>query len=464
MKIKKLFILIPDGIGLRNFAFTSFVEVGKELGWEVVFWNQTSFDLSIYGCREKKLTGIPRPFTDILKRAKINSELGHFEHKFQDTVYKSYKFSSPNTTLKARIKNIIVSKLERLYRGEKGLARLRKKMKESARKSNLYRNSYITLQQEQPDFVFCTNQRAVKAIAPITAAQDLGISTGSFIFSWDNLPKATMVVEPNFYFVWSEYMKTEMLNYYPFVKDKQVFITGSPQFEPHFNNGLRKSRKDFLLGNKLDPAKKYICFSGDDVTTSPDDPTYLNDIAQAVQKLNREGNNLGIIFRRCPVDFSDRYDLTLEKFRDVIFSIDPLWNQSGDNGWNQVFPTKDDLQLQVNTILHTEVVINIGSSMVFDYASHGKPCIFINYDVGDKKLSDWSTDKIYKFVHFRSMPSKNAVVWLNSKEDIPTILKNVINGVPETVTQAEKWFRIINREPAKSASLRIWESIDKITK
>ncbi len=464
MKNKKIFILFPDGIGLRNFAFSSFIEIGKERGWDVVCWNSTSFDLSRFGYKEIKLTGNSSPFTDLYKRAKIDAELGQFEYKFQDQVYKSYKFPSLNTALNAKIKNLFVSGLKSLYRGEKGLIRLRKKMKLSARKSDLYQYSRNILQQEQPDFVFCTNQRAVKAIAPLTAAQDLGISTGTFIFSWDNLPKATMVVEPDFYFVWSEYMKKEMLRYYPFVKDEQLFVTGSPQFEPHFNDDLKKSRKEFFLENNLDPAKRYICFSGDDITTSPDDPTYLYDVAEVVQKINREGFNLGIIFRRCPVDFSNRYDVILEMFKDVIFSIDPLWTHTEGSGWNEVFPTKDDLQLQVNTILHTEMVVNIGSSMVFDYASYGKPCIFINYDVEDKKKPDWSTNKIYKFVHFRSMSSKNAVVWLNSKEELPAILKNVINGVPETVKHAQNWFRVINREPAQNASLRIWESIDEITK
>jgi hypothetical protein len=35
----------------------------------------------------------------------------------------------------------------------------------------------------------------------LLAAQQLGIPTATFIFSWDNLPKATMVVETDYYFV-----------------------------------------------------------------------------------------------------------------------------------------------------------------------------------------------------------------------------------------------------------------------
>ena len=105
--------------------------------------------------------------------------------------------------------------------------------------------------RDKPELIFCINQRQVNAIAPLTAANELGITTGTFIFSWDNLPKATMVVEPDFYFVWSENMKQELLNYYPFIDAKNVFITGSPQFEPHFNPELRISREQFFPGKRF---------------------------------------------------------------------------------------------------------------------------------------------------------------------------------------------------------------------
>jgi hypothetical protein len=44
----------------------------------------------------------------------------------------------------------------------------------------------------------------------LLAAQQLGIPTATFIFSWDNLPKATMVVETDYYFV-GDHMKLELL-------------------------------------------------------------------------------------------------------------------------------------------------------------------------------------------------------------------------------------------------------------
>ncbi len=454
---------MPDGVGLRNFAFTSFVEIGEQMGWEVVFWNQTPFDLNKLGFGEIKSKGKPKAITDLLKRTKISAELDFFEQKYNDKVYQTYKFPSSSKNIKDKIKNAIVNLLIEIYKGEKGLSKLRANLKASERGSLFYKDCKAELEMEKPDFVFCTNQRPVNAIAPLTAAQDLGIPTATFIFSWDNLPKATMIVEPDFYFVWSNYMKQELSGYYPNINPNNIFVTGSPQFEPHFNINLRKSRQEFFAENNLDIEREYICFSGDDKTTSPYDAQYLQDVAEAVEMLNKDlGTQFSIIFRRCPVDFSDRYDKVLKKYKNIIVCLAPKWQLIGGD-WNSALPTQEDLQLQVNTILHTKAVVNLGSSMVFDFALFDKPCFFINYNVEDKTDERWSIEKIYNYVHFKSMPTGSEVIWLNSKKEIENKLKFILNeeGNLLVANNAMKWFKKINEYPPQKSSIRIWNAIQK---
>ena len=270
-----------------------------------------------------------------------------------------------------------------------------------------------------------------------------------------------MVVETDYYFVWSDYMKQELLSYYPYINQDQIFITGTPQFESHFDSSQLRSRVAFFEQNKLDLDKKYICYSGDDVTTSPNDPKYLEDVAIAIRKLNKRGHLLGIVFRRCPVDFSNRFDKVLDDYQDVITAVAPLWEKVGTE-WNTILPTQADADLQINTIAHTEMVINLGSSMVFDYVAHDKSCAFINYDVASKNLKNWSVKKIYDYVHFRSMPNKTAVLWINNPESIAGIIESAVVGDRPFIKSAQQWFELINEHPASEASRRIWTSIKKI--
>ncbi|HTG66752.1 MAG TPA: hypothetical protein VL859_10290 [Flavobacterium sp.] len=462
MPNKKIFILLPDGIGLRNFAFSNFYKIGLEKNFEIMYWNNTPFDLTKLGFNEIKINQAKsNPLTDSYKNARKHIELNLSVKAEKDSVYDTYRFPFSYKKLKPALKNLLSQLLIATHSSPKGLEKVREKIIKLESSTSYFDHCLEALQKEEPDFVFCTNQRPVLAITPLLAAKKLEIPTATFIFSWDNLPKATMVVETDFYFVWSEHMKKELLHYYPYVKEEQVFITGTPQFESHFDKDKLVAKEQFYKEHQLDLDKKYICYSGDDITTCPDDPKYLDDVATAVRELNNQGKSLGILFRRCPVDFSNRYDLVLEKNKDIIAPIIPLWEKVGEN-WNTILPTQSDVELQINTIKHTEMVVNLGSSMVFDYVAHYKACAFINYDVRNKVDENWSVSKIYNYIHFRSMPNKQTVIWLNSSNEIADKIKNGLVGSDEIVENAQNWFQIIAGETPAQASENIWNAIDTI--
>ena len=462
MKKKKIFILLPDGVGLRNFAYTDFYRNGEDRGLELVFWNNSAFDLERLGFKEIKIQNAKGyPLTDIYKKARVQIDLNLNCRKFKDKVYESYRFPLQTDSLANLIKFIGIRVLTLLYSSESGIEKIRRAIFKFEQKTDYYKNCLEVLKKEKPDFVFCTNQRTTVALAPILAAEKLGIPTGTFIFSWDNIPKATLVLEPKYYFVWSDHMKNELLSYYSFIAENQIRVTGTPQFEMHSPTGKIESKENFFRSYNLDLSKKYICYSGDDITTSPNDPIYLEDTAKAVIELNKKGHALGIIFRRCPVDFSDRFDEVLKQYQDVIVSIDPKWEKTG-NVWNSVLPTKEDMFLQMNTIAHSEMVINLGSSMVFDFVAFAKPCAYVNYDIPDKFERNRSVKDIYNFVHFRSMPSKECVLWIDAPEAIEKVITNGLTASEKTVRNAHQWFEKINQQPHNQASIRILKAIEDI--
>ena len=63
------------------------------------------------------------------------------------------------------------------------------------------------------------------------------------------------------------------------------------------------------------------------------------------------------------------------------------------------------------------------------------------------------------------MPTKNAVVWLNTKEELESKIEMMLSDVTaEVVTNAKKWFEVITVQPSEDASLRIWKEINDIIK
>ena len=457
---KKVFIFLPDGVGLRNFAFTGFKEIGESNHYNITYWNNTPFSIAKeIGFDELKIEDQSlHPLTTIFTRARKRMELNWFDKTFNETVYNTYNFPQSYKGVKNAVRSLMVDALVTFDSTPKGIQFVRDNIKKLERKTSKYSYCKKQLEENRPDFIFCTNQRPTQAIAPILAAQDLGIPTGTFIFSWDNLPKATTLVETDYYFVWSNHMKKELLMYCPYVKPEQVFVTGTPQFESHFDKSLIETRETFFSKHHLDLNKKYICFSGDDIVTSPLDQYYLEDLAKTVRELNKENYNFGIIYRKCPVDFTNRYDEVLRQYKDVIVSIDPLWRPVGTS-WNEIMPTKADFALQTNVCEHTEFVANIASSMVFDFVAHNKSCLFFNYEQPQLKKGIRDIGQNYNYIHFRSMPSAYAALWCNKKTELTQIVKNILDNQISSVPDGKKWFETIVGKQPTSASSKIWESI-----
>jgi hypothetical protein len=160
MSNKKIFILLPDGVGLRNFAFTDFYTKGKEsTAMDLIFWNNTPFDLSKMGYGEIKLQQRKSSlFLGVLKYVRNEIELNCNIRKSKDNVYDSYRFPFSSFTFKSSIKRYIVQFLIKLFDSEKGLKTVRNLIKKTERKTNYYSESYELLKIQKPAIIFCTNQ------------------------------------------------------------------------------------------------------------------------------------------------------------------------------------------------------------------------------------------------------------------------------------------------------------------
>lgn len=448
--------IVPDGVGIKNYLYS---EVLKHLGktTKITIWSpldQSAFKevLEIHPERNiqyKSLKLHKEPMlTRLYREASTFARLTFFAHKTKnETLLLNWHKTKNNIKLKLLYKmaSFIGAMVKSNYHR---ILALEKKSKMHWPKSILkyYRSELKFL---RPDHIFITHQR-VSSLMPIClAAKSAGITTTTAIFSWDNLPKARLCVDTEFYALWSDWMKKDMRLFYPEIEESKLKVVGTPQFEFYKQNDRIINRDDFAKNYNIDPHKKWICFSGDDELTSPYDPNYLKDIAEVVANKHKD---VQIIFRRCPVDFTNRYDDVLIKYSDIIVSIDPMW-QTDSKSWVGYYSKVEDIDLQVNLAHHCEGVINLGSTMALDFASLNKPCYYLNYDtVNDPS---WSTDYIYKYHHFRTMEGFKPVGWINKRDDIDVALKTMINNHDEVLVDVKKWMERIVLFPIEKNSEKL---------
>lgn len=452
MEKNKILLLFPDGVGIRNYLFSNaFQDTNADLILFHNFDSETIAAIKQYTPFNDEIT-IPvykESFTEKFLRELICLCRLYYNHKKVDNVTLLSNWNWKQKSFSKKIFYKLIEKTAPFFSSYKSILKLERSYQKAIRRNPFYKEVAAILKKTHPSVVFCSHQRALKAAAIFAAATDLGIATSTVLFSWDNLPKARLALRADNYLVWSEYMKKELLLYYPEISTASIHVTGTPQFEFYEEEKNIIDKETFYTRYNLDPARKIICFSGDDTKTSPDDPLYLRDIAEELTKNNLQ-EEYQILLRRCPVDFSGRFDSVVQEYKDLIKEASPLWHFSKSKEWNAVYPSIDDVKLLVSTAFYSDIVVNVGSTMAFDFAMFNKPCVFINYDQQNKTEEEWSVKTIYQFQHFRSMQSKNAVIWLNKKEEI---IAKITSG-PNITSDMIAWKNIVLGD-YKNASLRI---------
>lgn len=464
MEKNKILLLFPDGVGIRNYLYSKVFDTLKD---EVILFH--NFDPETIAAIKQN--------TEINEGILIPSYKESVKEKFLRELiclsrlkYNNSKVNNPtlltnwNWKQKGFSKKIFYKTIEFLsifYKKYSSILKLEKKYEKAIRQNSFYNEIVNILKETNVDHLFCSHQRALNAAPIFAAAKDLGTTTSTVIYSWDNLPKARLALRADNYLVWSDHMKNELKQYYAEIPLENIHVTGTPQFE-FYDEPRNIIEKDiFYKKYNLDLNKKIICFSGDDTKTSPDDPSYLKDIAEEITKAGLQ-NEYQILLRRCPVDFSGRFDEIVKQYKDLIKDAPPLWYFSKSKEWNTVYPTFEDVKLLVSTAFYSDIVVNVGSTMAFDFGMFNKPCVFINYDQKNQNDKNWSVKTIYEFQHFKSMPKKDAVIWLNAKEEI--VDKIIYKKDWSSIDNLKEWHNVVIGEKDNNASANIGNLLEKTLK
>lgn len=444
MRKELTLVAFPDGVGIRNYFYSSALD---RMNSDIVLFHNFSSETIDYLRSIKEFQGdhsIP-DYRETVREKFLREliSLARLRHNARitgnQTLLFNWKRNHKGLLNKIFYKSVEVAAL--LFQHYKDILRLEQQYQQSLRDNPFYHKVREMLKKINPTMVFCTHQRGLKMAPLFAAATDLGIPTTTVIYSWDNLPKARLALQADFYNVWSDYMKDEMRRFYPEIPSEKIVVNGTPQFDFYADTQYIIPRDDFYSKYHLD-SRKIICYSGDDITTSPDDHQYLADVAAAIVAANLQ-DQFQILFRRCPVDFSDRYDEVLARYPKLIKSAPPLWNIRSDGHWTEAYPDIADVKLLVSTAFYCDLVINLGSTMALDFAMFNKPCLYINYDQPQRANPDWSVDLIYRFEHFKSMEGLKTVGWIDSvKEIVPLVIR--ASEAPKTVGPDRlKWLHTI---------------------
>lgn len=284
--------------------------------------------------------------------------------------------------------------------------------------SNQITKAYKTiLEQEVFNLIFFTHQRPPYIAPLVHASHQKQVKTATFIFSWDNLAsKGRMAASFDYYLVWSDLMKSDLLKFYTSIKENQIVVVGTPQFVPYVMPEYKMPKHEFVAGFNLDINLKTICFSCGDISTSKNDELYIETIATAIQ--SQVLSPVNFIVRTSPAEDPNRFKYLVEKFPFIKWNF-PKWKQVRNNhqeAWSQRIPTPKDVQQLRALLEYSDLNINMLSTMSLDFMLFDKPVI--NPIFGSSSNDLYNDQRFLGYDHIKHLVNSKASKIVKTKDQL----------------------------------------------
>lgn len=462
---KNIGVVITDGVGYRNFILSNFIEQAKK-----------NFDtVIVFSC-------LPKSAYEGLSLDCIIVELAVFEESFFTWFFRKSKelahlqlHGKGNFGIQSNLlKNNSSSKTVRGYatrflffwtkyfNSESWIQTYNVAQQTSFSKNavtNQYRN---LLKNFKIDLLFFTHQRPPYIAPLIYAAEKLKIKTSTFIFSWDNLAsKGRMAGNFNYYLVWSDLMKDELIHFYDSIKNNQVEVVGTPQFEPYFMERYKINKEYHQERFQLEKDCPTLFFSCGDVSTSQNDPLYVELIAKAIleSKLLKKVN---LLVRTSPAEEPTRFAAIKENYPFICWNY-PDWKLTRSNhqeAWSQRIPSVQDVHDLKSILTYCDVNINMLSTMSLDAMIFGKPVI--NTVFGNTENGLYTDQKFLKYKHIDHVLQSDAVIIATNENELITAINKCLETPNYKELQQKKLLDLEIGKPILGTSARIAEALKSI--
>lgn len=277
------------------------------------------------------------------------------------------------------------------------------------------------IKKVRPSLVFNGSHiHSAVATQAVQSAQWLGIPTATFIFSWDNLTSQGRIMLPYDYFlVWNEALKTQLLEMYKWVRPEQVFVTGTPQFDFHFQPKYYQSREEFCAGIGADPQRPIVLYTTGMANHMPGEPEIVEGIADMLKETGGD-NPPQLMVRVYAKDLTGRFEELKQRRTDILFP-DVAWEKS----W--LTPKYEDSYALVNAVRHAALGINVASTVSLELCMFDKPVINVGYNPSSVPDKELKYADYYEFDHYHPVVASGAIEVAYSPAEMRELIHKGLN-------------------------------------
>jgi CDP-Glycerol:Poly(glycerophosphate) glycerophosphotransferase len=233
--------------------------------------------------------------------------------------------------------------------------------------------------------------------------------------SWDNFTNKLLPVRHvNCLVVWNDLMKDQAIDLHGYSSD-EIRVAGTPQWDRYFREGVTISRDAFFRRIGADPSRKLIT-----LTTTPRELYSHHDHVLRVLSRAITGGQwthpAQILVRLHPRDDLRHYE-DFENLPGVI--VEKPFRQTVRSGDGMtVDVTAESQQHLADTMCHSDVVVNVASTITIEAAIFDTPVVNIAFD--GEESAEWveSAKRYYRFTHYVNITRHGAARVAETPEEL----------------------------------------------
>jgi hypothetical protein len=291
------------------------------------------------------------------------------------------------------------------------------------------------------EFLKTLNLDAVLSITPyhdqdgllLCAAQQLGLPSLTSVISFDNpTTRERMLVCSDQVLVWNQYNQNELVRSYPQLEDERVSVIGAPQFDLHRKAELRLSRDEWCRALSLPEDRPIILYGAGPAHLVPGEASLIRLLDDAIEAGSFPQQPY-LLVRRHPTEPAEAWSELSGELRHGHV-VDP-WaaGNSSFRGW----PSQEDIIIQMSSLAHATVHINVCSSMTLDGAMFDRPQIGPTFVPGATRRENSRVADMYQQEHWQPITASGGLTTVGDAEALLTATAQALEH-PEVGSEARQ--------------------------
>jgi len=279
-----------------------------------------------------------------------------------------------------------------------------------------YKHKYYRelFEKYKPSLIFSTDFLWPHEWGLIRAAEHYDVPVVSMVLSWDHLSKGRLPTRFGKVIVWNDFLKGQLMEYYDY-SPNDIFVSGIPHFDYYIHDkGRLSSRREFLKNVGTAPNEKLITYTTSPPTVSPFEQDVIEIVCEAIKNGEiKYPSHLHVRFH--PADNFGRYE-KLKKYGNIVtFEIPGKSVSRAGYTWG---PDREDMLHYADLLLHSDVIINIASTVSIDASAFDTPVINIAFDGYEEKSYFDSVIRYYDQTHYKKVVGTGGVKIAKNKEEL----------------------------------------------